>query len=77
MVEESDLDLMVRRLLNSEARRLIMLVVPEAGPPVTISVGYLLPGGEVSLDPGLQVAGIYWENLDRIVHTNGTIGTIR
>ena len=73
MIQETDLDLMLRRLLDSEAKRLIMVIVPEAGPPVTIGVGHLLPGGEVSLDPGLEVSGIYWENLDRIVHTNGTI----
>ena len=51
-----------------------MVILPEAGvPPVTLAVGHLLPGGEVSLDPGMETAGIYWENMDRIIHTNGTI----
>ena len=50
-----------------------MVILPQAGPPVTLGVGHLLPGGQVSLDPGLEVAGIFWENLDRIIHTNGTI----
>ena len=50
-----------------------MVILPEAGgPPVTLTVGHLLPGGEVSLDPGMETAGIYWENMDRIIHTNGT-----
>ena len=74
LIEESDLDLLHRRLLAKEARRLVMVILPEAGgPPVTLAVGHLLPGGEVSLDPGMETAGIYWENMDRIIHTNGTI----
>ena len=72
-IKESDLNLLRRRLLDEQARRLVMLITPEAGPPVTVGVGHLLPGGEVSLDPGLEVSGIYWENMDRILHTNGTI----
>ena len=73
LIQESDLDLLHRRLLEKEGRRLVMVILPEAGgPPVTIGVGHLLPGGEVSLDPGMETAGIYWENMDRIIHTNGT-----
>ena len=73
LIEESDLNLLHRRLLEKEARRLVMVILPEAGgPPVTLTVGHLLPGGEVSLDPGMETAGIYWENMDRIIHTNGT-----
>ena len=72
-IKESDLNLLRRRLLDEQARRLVMMITPEAGPPVTVGVGHLLPGGEVSLDPGLEVSGIYWENMDRIIHTNGTI----
>ena len=50
-----------------------MVILPLAGgPPVTLPVGHLLPGGEVSLDPGIETTGIYWENMDRIIHTNGT-----
>ena len=74
LIQESDLDLLHRRLLEKEGRRLVMVILPEAGgPPVTIGVGHLLPGGEVSLDPGMEVTGIYWENMDRIIHTNGSI----
>ena len=65
-IEESDLDLLQRRLLEKEARRMVMVILPEAGgPPVTLGVGHLLPGGEVSLDPGMEVSGIFWENMDR------------
>ena len=74
LIEESDLNLLHRRLLEKEARRLVMVIMPLAGgPPVTLAVGHLLPGGEVSLDPGMETTGIYWENMDRIIHTNGTI----
>ena len=73
LIEESDLNLLHRKLLEKEARRLVMVILPEdGGPPVTLTVGHLLPGGEVSLDPGMETAGIYWENMDRIIHTNGT-----
>ena len=73
LIEESDLNLLHRKLLEKEARRLVMVILPEVGgPPVTLTVGHLLPGGEVSLDPGMETAGIYWENMDRIIHTNGT-----
>ena len=30
-----------------------------------MSLGWLLPGGEISLLPGLEVEGVYWENVDR------------
>ena len=50
-----------------------MVVLPLAGPPVTIPLGYLLPGGQVSLDQGVQVEGSYWENMDRKLFNNGTI----
>ena len=66
LIQESDLDLLQRRLLEKEGRRMVMVILPEAGgPPVTLGVGHLLPGGEVSLDPGMEVSGIYWENMDR------------
>jgi hypothetical protein len=38
-----------------EGRRLVMVLIPPAGPPVTLPLGWLLPGGLVSLDPGIQV----------------------
>ena len=28
---------------------------------------------QVQLDAGLEVEGVFWENLDRRVHSNGTI----
>ena len=73
LVKESDLKLLKSRLLSRAGRRLVMVVVPPAGPPVTLKLGWLLPGGLVSLDSGVEVQGIYWENLDRIIYTNGTI----
>ena len=33
----------------------MLVVIPPAGPPVTLPLGWLLPGGLVSLDPGIQV----------------------
>ena len=36
-------------------KRLVLVVIPPAGPPVTLPLGWLLPGGLVSLDPGIQV----------------------
>ena len=27
----------------------------------------------MSLDPGVEVEGVYWENMDRLLYTNGTI----
>jgi hypothetical protein len=32
-----------------------MALIPPAGPPITLPLGWLLPGGLVSLDPGIQV----------------------
>ena len=66
------------------------VVIPPAGPPITLPLGWLLPGGQVpkkkelgtfcflhfsqvQLEPGLEVEGVFWENLDRRVHSNGTI----
>ena len=61
-------------------------MIPPAGPPITLPLGWLLPGGQVcgkekklnnfsqvQLEPGLEVEGVFWENLDRRVHSNGTI----
>ena len=73
LVKETDLKLLKSRLLSRAGRRLVMVVIPPAGPPVTLTLGWLLPGGLVSLDSGIEVQGIYWENLDRIIYTNGTI----
>ena len=73
LVKESDLRLLKSRLLSRAGRRLVMVVIPPAGPPVTLTLGWLLPGGVVSLDTGVEVEGIYWENLDRIIYTNGSI----
>ena len=50
-----------------------MVSLPPAGPPVMLSLGHLLPGGQVSLDRGVEVTGSYWESLDRIIWSNGTI----
>ena len=25
------------------------------------------------MDPGVEVEGVYWENMDRLLYTNGTI----
>ena len=47
LVKEDDLEMLQQRLLESEAVRLVMVVLPPAGPPVTIAVGHLLPGGQV------------------------------
>ena len=62
------------------------VVIPPAGPPITLPLGWLLPGGQVwtemfsflhidqvQLEAGLEVEGVFWENLDRRVHSNGTI----
>ena len=56
-----------------EARRLVVVVVPPAGPPLTLPLGHLLPGGLVSLQPGVGARGSFWENMDRVIHSNGTI----
>ena len=73
LVKVTDLELLQQRLLKKEARKLVMIIVPPAGPPVTIALGYLLPGGQVSLDRGVEVEGSYWENMDRVIYNNGTI----
>ena len=73
LVKETDLELLQQRLLEKEARKLVMIIVPPAGPPVTIALGHLLPGGQVSLDRGVEVEGSYWENMDRVIYNNGTI----
>ena len=39
LVKEDDLEMLQQRLLESEAVRLVMVVLPPAGPPVTIAVG--------------------------------------
>ena len=72
LVKETDLEMLEQRL-DTEAMRLVMVVLPPAGPPVTIAVGHLLPGGQVRLDKGVEVEGSYWENMDRIIYNNGTI----
>ena len=40
---------------------------------MTVPLGWLLPGGLVHLDRGVEVEGVYWESLDRILYENGTI----
>ena len=50
-----------------------MVSLPPAGPPVMLGLGHLLPGGQVSPDRGVEVTGSYWESLDRILWSNGTI----
>ena len=73
LVKESDLEMLHRRMLEREARRLVMVCLPPAGPPAMLGLGHLLPGGQVSLDRGVEVTGSYWESLDRILWSNGTI----
>lgn len=73
LVQESDLAMLHQRLLEREARRLVMVCLPPAGPPVMLGLGHLLPGGQVSLDTGVGVTGSYWESLDRVIWSNGTI----
>ena len=73
LVTREDLGTMQARLLAREARRLVLVVVPPAGPPLTLPLGHLLPGGLVSLEPGVGARGSFWENMDRVIHTNGTI----
>ena len=73
LVRESDLEMLHQRLLEREARRLVMVSLPPAGPPVMLGLGHLLPGGQVRLDRGVEVTGSYWESLDRILWSNGTI----
>merc|ERR1719400_1499 len=64
---------MQERLVRRAGKRLVGVVIPPAGPPITLPLGWLLPGGQVQLDAGMEVEGIFWENLDRQVHSNGTI----
>ena len=51
-VKDSDLSLFKSRLLSPAGRRLVMVVIPPAEPPVTLALGWLLPGGVVSGQPG-------------------------
>ena len=44
LVKETDLLEMQRRYLDTEAKRLVMVIIPPAGPAVTIAIGHLLPG---------------------------------
>merc|ERR1719400_1431799 len=64
---------MQERLVRRAGKRLVGVVIPPAGPPITLPLGWLLPGGQVQLDAGMEVEGVFWENLDRRVHSNGTI----
>ncbi|XP_023326847.1 uncharacterized protein LOC111700212 [Eurytemora carolleeae] len=73
LVKETDLEILHRRLIERTGKRLVGVFLPPAGPAVTMSLGWLLPGGEISLLPGLEVEGVYWENVDRKIFTNGTI----
>ena len=50
LVKESDLEMLTRRMLERRARRLVMVCLPPAGPPVMLGLGHLLPGGQASLN---------------------------
>ena len=43
------------------------------GPPIIIPIGALLETGNVLLNDGIEIEGIFWESEDRILHPNGTI----
>ena len=72
-VPTKDLDLLFDQTLEEFTLKLVLISVPNVGPPIVLPIGVLLQDGEVWLNNGMEIEGIFWESPDRVLHENGTI----
>ena len=52
---------------------LVMTAHSGIGPPIVVQIGFVLVDGEVLLNKGVEVEGVYWKSSDRTLFENGTI----
>ena len=72
-VKDSDIELLHGEELKRTGSKIVMLAVPPTGPPVILPIGFMLRGGRVMLDSGIEVEGVFWESIDRQIFDNGTM----
>ena len=52
---------------------LVMTAHSVIGPPIVVQIGFVLVDGDILLNKGLEVEGVYWKSSDRTLFENGTI----
>jgi hypothetical protein len=72
-VPTSDIDLLYAEAIRVHGSTLIQIALPPIGPPIIVPIGALLDDGNVLLNDGVDVEGVYWESPDRALFDNGTI----
>ena len=60
-------------ILDNNSYPLLLIALCPVGPPILLHIGSILTNGEVLLDKGLDVNGVYWQSSDRTLFENGTI----
>ena len=58
---------------NTDSMALVMAAHSGIGPPIVVPIGFVLVDGEVLLNKGVEVEGVYWKSSDRTLFENGTI----
>ena len=72
-VPTETLDQLFQNAVEEHSLTLIQVAKPSIGPPIILPIGALLEDGNILLNDGMEIRGVYFESEDRILYDNGTI----